>query len=312
MPGCVVPRCGKNSSQLNMDDRLGKRISFHNLPSEPEIRERWVEAIRQGGRPDSWEPTPNAKICCLHFAIEDLVYNGTMTKIRRTAVPRIPYSPQKKSRRSRQRVSDPLNTLIQDIGLTSEDMISLPQDAPAYSITIPAEGNTCGAQVMDVDVTQTSVVSKKVVVLPPQDHTFEEQFKGQQQENSELVKLQEKVLSALKKMKIVAGKNKYDDKVQMKIDQMSSQAHDLMETIKVSEIIKSFDQFSETPVPDYIGFNGSVTSTNVNDDALTLFESVINEPYMPSQITPQVTGCVYSNPQDHLSNTGERLTYTAL
>ncbi|CAB3366870.1 Hypothetical predicted protein [Cloeon dipterum] len=312
MPGCVVPRCGKNSSQKNLDVRLGKRVSFHNLPSEPEIRERWVEAIRQGGRPDSWEPTPNAKICCLHFAVDDLVFNGNMTKIRRTAVPIIPYSPQKKSRKSRQRASDPLNTLIRDIGLTSEDMISLPQDAPAYSITIPAEGNTCGAQVMDVDVTQTSVVSKKVVVLPYQDHTFQEKFQGQQQENSELVKLQEKVLSALKEMKIVAGKNKYDDKVQMKIDQMSSQAHELMETIKVSEIIKSFDQFSQTPVPDYIGSKDSVTSTNVNDDALTLFESVYNEPYESNQITPQLTGCVYSNPQDHLSITGECLTYTAL
>ena len=39
-------------------------FSMHVFPSDPDLRNAW---IRNVGRPNDWEPTPNSTICSLHF-----------------------------------------------------------------------------------------------------------------------------------------------------------------------------------------------------------------------------------------------------
>ena len=43
------------------------KISFHTFPADPDLKNVWIKNIE---RPD-WEPTPNSRVCSLHFKESD-------------------------------------------------------------------------------------------------------------------------------------------------------------------------------------------------------------------------------------------------
>ena len=56
--GCVVPGCTRGAG--------------FKFPSNPELRQRWIEAVnRQLGDGTPWEPSQSSKVCAAHFRHDD-------------------------------------------------------------------------------------------------------------------------------------------------------------------------------------------------------------------------------------------------
>jgi hypothetical protein len=71
-------------------------VVLTRFPAKTEIRDEWVQIVRDGGRPNDWTPSNNTKICSLHFNLEDLKPNVKGTQIVRGANPKIPKTDMKK------------------------------------------------------------------------------------------------------------------------------------------------------------------------------------------------------------------------
>ncbi|KAH6919407.1 hypothetical protein HPB50_029605 [Hyalomma asiaticum] len=114
MPYCCVPRCKSSSKQRTPG------ISFHEIPSDPEPRAKWLKVISR----DDW--TPNATscystVCSRHFGSSDFKEGCKIRELKKDAVPSIfeeypPYlQPPKKRERSdasvrKREAAAPVNT----------------------------------------------------------------------------------------------------------------------------------------------------------------------------------------------------------
>ena len=63
---CCVPNC--RSGYKSESDNSSGKISFFSFPTDPNLRAQWIKAI-----PRDFEPTPNSRVCCLHFYPSDFV-----------------------------------------------------------------------------------------------------------------------------------------------------------------------------------------------------------------------------------------------
>ena len=70
---CCVPECRSGykdtkENPSNENKYVGEiKLSFHTFPADPDLKNVWIKNIE---RPD-WEPTPNSRVCSLHFKESD-------------------------------------------------------------------------------------------------------------------------------------------------------------------------------------------------------------------------------------------------
>ncbi|KAH6938940.1 hypothetical protein HPB50_015051 [Hyalomma asiaticum] len=114
MPYCCVPRCKSSSKQRTPG------ISFHEIPSDPELRAKWLKVISR----DDWTPNTTScysTVCSRHFGSSDFKEGSKIRKLKKDAVPSIfeeypPYlQPPKKRERSdasvrKREAAAPVNT----------------------------------------------------------------------------------------------------------------------------------------------------------------------------------------------------------
>ncbi|KAH7940880.1 hypothetical protein HPB49_007399 [Dermacentor silvarum] len=82
MPYCCVPRCKSSSKQRTPG------ISFHEIPSDPELRAKWLKVISR----DDWTPNTTScysTVCCRHFGSFDFKEGCKIRKLKKDAVPSI-------------------------------------------------------------------------------------------------------------------------------------------------------------------------------------------------------------------------------
>ena len=75
---CCVTGCKSGYYESAKPSELG--ISFFKFPPDPDLRKEWKKCI---SKPDSWEATPNSRICSLHFVESDFQLYSTDSKRRR-------------------------------------------------------------------------------------------------------------------------------------------------------------------------------------------------------------------------------------
>uniref|UniRef100_A0A2A4JY05 THAP-type domain-containing protein n=1 Tax=Heliothis virescens TaxID=7102 RepID=A0A2A4JY05_HELVI len=78
---CCVKDCGNNSNKTRKNSN--SVISFHALPSNPELRAKWLRAV---GRPN-WTAPSYAKVCSVHFDLDQINYDGHRVRLKDDAVP---------------------------------------------------------------------------------------------------------------------------------------------------------------------------------------------------------------------------------
>ncbi|XP_047031711.1 zinc finger protein 675-like isoform X4 [Helicoverpa zea] len=78
---CCVQDCGNNSNKTRKDST--SVISFHSLPSNPELRAKWLKAV---GRPN-WTVPSYARVCSVHFDQDQINYDGHRVRLKDDAVP---------------------------------------------------------------------------------------------------------------------------------------------------------------------------------------------------------------------------------
>ncbi|KAH3710281.1 hypothetical protein DPMN_069756 [Dreissena polymorpha] len=66
---CCVPGCSNSRGSCN---RLGLKVAFYQIPSNPERRKLWLQRIRRGevdehGRIIPFIPKSHTRICSQHF-----------------------------------------------------------------------------------------------------------------------------------------------------------------------------------------------------------------------------------------------------
>ncbi|XP_059477685.1 uncharacterized protein LOC132198028 [Neocloeon triangulifer] len=275
MPGCVVAWCGQNSSVRIMDPRLvDRKVTFHNLPSDSAMKKLWVQALRHGGRADNWEPSPNAKICSLHFDPQELQYNGRLTNIKRGAVPKIAYSAiKKRNRRNNKHRPDVLQSLVQNMDIEETCVPDVPATVDMKSIVQIEESNTyefpvylddLALSVLDEQPSQEK--SKKVVKLP-ENHTFVEDALAKKPAEVTLESLLAKVMSALQELNDASAKN---SEVAKGVEQLISQASDLRKAVCIADICNDLEKPATATVPRY--FNEEPT-----EDVLKVPENIYQQ-----------------------------------
>ncbi|XP_035226926.1 THAP domain-containing protein 6-like [Stegodyphus dumicola] len=94
MVTCCVPLCGSRSDRKKNIDAIGKKITFHEFPSNKEKRKKWTRAIlRRGNKPNElWTPVGSADrsvICSLHFHPADFKQGLKLRRLQPYAVPSI-------------------------------------------------------------------------------------------------------------------------------------------------------------------------------------------------------------------------------
>uniref|UniRef100_A0A224Z0Y6 Protein containing THAP domain n=1 Tax=Rhipicephalus zambeziensis TaxID=60191 RepID=A0A224Z0Y6_9ACAR len=66
---CCVPFCSSHAGKSKVDG--APSVSFHEFPVT-DIREAWIKAIsREGPNKTLWQPHETAKVCSIHFKLED-------------------------------------------------------------------------------------------------------------------------------------------------------------------------------------------------------------------------------------------------
>ena len=80
---CTVLPCKSNQ------ERDGWYTSFFTFPKNPEIGPKWLENVRQSGRPDDWIPSRNARVCSRHFLDQCFkpISNKGRRRLKSTAIP---------------------------------------------------------------------------------------------------------------------------------------------------------------------------------------------------------------------------------
>ncbi|KAH7953271.1 hypothetical protein HPB49_006688 [Dermacentor silvarum] len=79
---CLLPRCKSSSKQRTPG------ISFHEIPSDPELRAKWLKVISR----DDWTPNTTScysTVCSRHFGSSDFKEGCTIRKLKKDAVPSI-------------------------------------------------------------------------------------------------------------------------------------------------------------------------------------------------------------------------------
>ncbi|KAH8028523.1 hypothetical protein HPB51_017649 [Rhipicephalus microplus] len=79
MPYCCVPRCKSSSKQRTPG------ISFHEIPSDPELRAQWLNVISR----DDWTPNTtscHSTVCSRHFSSSDFKEVCEIRKLKKDAV----------------------------------------------------------------------------------------------------------------------------------------------------------------------------------------------------------------------------------
>ena len=66
MAYCTVPFCKSDQKKKSVDS-YGRLISFHQFPSDLELRNKWILAVRRKGNYFNMESTVNALVCCLNY-----------------------------------------------------------------------------------------------------------------------------------------------------------------------------------------------------------------------------------------------------
>lgn len=81
MRGCCVPLCKSNKKR--------DKISFHEMPSNEELREKWVEAIMKhvSSKNSSWYPDQYDLVCAKHFTDDDYRPTCSVRCLKSGAVP---------------------------------------------------------------------------------------------------------------------------------------------------------------------------------------------------------------------------------
>ncbi|KAL0882968.1 hypothetical protein ABMA27_016461 [Loxostege sticticalis] len=81
---CAVKLCHNTSEKQKKCDN----ITFHRIPIDPVIADKWVKNIRLSRGEVYWKPTKNTRICSKHFKNEDkYITQGGSCRLRRNAVP---------------------------------------------------------------------------------------------------------------------------------------------------------------------------------------------------------------------------------
>ena len=73
---CCVPNC--RSGYESKTDNSTEKMSYFSFPSDPNLRAQWTKAI-----PRDFEPTPNSRVCCLHFYPSDFIATTQDTNVTR-------------------------------------------------------------------------------------------------------------------------------------------------------------------------------------------------------------------------------------
>ncbi|CAN7947485.1 unnamed protein product, partial [Ixodes pacificus] len=81
---CSVPLCP-------VTERNNAAVSFHEIPSKPELRATWLKKIsRQGtSKGTEWVPSSRAVICSLHFTEQDFKQGAKRRMLLSEAVPSV-------------------------------------------------------------------------------------------------------------------------------------------------------------------------------------------------------------------------------
>lgn len=64
MVGCIAPGC-----KSGYDGKLPLGVTCHLLPKDEGERKKWIQAIPR----DNWTPSASARICSLHFEMDDFI-----------------------------------------------------------------------------------------------------------------------------------------------------------------------------------------------------------------------------------------------
>ncbi|CAB3253488.1 unnamed protein product [Arctia plantaginis] len=92
-----------------------KSVSFHALPKDGIMKEKWLRVIRAQRRENDWLATPYCKVCSKHFLASDIyVTEKNYRRLKKTAVPVITQEAQNIN-------ASP--TSLQHVHLSEEDSI---------------------------------------------------------------------------------------------------------------------------------------------------------------------------------------------
>lgn len=84
---CCVPYCSSYTGKSRLDGKPS--VSFHEFPVT-DIREAWIKAIsREGPNKTLWQPHETAKVCSIHFKLEDYKECLKGRRLKPNAVPSI-------------------------------------------------------------------------------------------------------------------------------------------------------------------------------------------------------------------------------
>lgn len=84
---CCVPYCSSYTGKSRLDGEPS--VSFHEFPVT-DIREAWIKAIsREGPNKTLWQPHETAKVCSIHFKLEDYKECLKGRRLKPNAVPSI-------------------------------------------------------------------------------------------------------------------------------------------------------------------------------------------------------------------------------
>lgn len=84
---CCVPFCSSYTGKLTLNSETS--VSFHEFPVT-DIREAWIKAIsREGPNKTLWQPHETAKVCSIHFRLEDYKEGTKGRRLKPNAVPSI-------------------------------------------------------------------------------------------------------------------------------------------------------------------------------------------------------------------------------
>ncbi|XP_064461914.1 THAP domain-containing protein 6-like [Ornithodoros turicata] len=151
MAYCCAPRCKSD------EKKKVAGLSFHEIPSDANLREKWLAAIRR----DSWTPNSSCytKLCSRHFTEDDFI-QGKRRRLKKGVVPTVfvdypaHLQPQKRKERSiasiAKRARDEVLTAI-PADCTTPD----PPSASAFSPTIPQMHSEMDELAQNSDTTQS-------------------------------------------------------------------------------------------------------------------------------------------------------------
>ncbi|KAL0811967.1 hypothetical protein ABMA28_009365 [Loxostege sticticalis] len=84
MPSCVFRSCTNYTATV----RDKKNVSFHSLPKDGLMKEKWLKVIRTQRREDDWMPSTYSTVCSEHFLTSDVyLTKKNIRRLKRTAVP---------------------------------------------------------------------------------------------------------------------------------------------------------------------------------------------------------------------------------